>query len=342
MKTTENISLAGYAFTIESDAYLELGEYLADIRATFSTDASADEIAADIEERIAELLSERCTKGMVVNMAMVRDIKARIGNPQELAQDEPSAETAGQESEPPQEKKNWKNKRMYRDIDGRILGGVCSGLGAYFGLDKVIFRVLFLIFFLIGFSDKGLFCIPMVFYICLWIAMPAARTVEQKCELKGKPIDLESFRSRDFDLNREVKDVVRSPVGRTFRRAGGVFIGLILLTIGLAGLLGCIAVPYLPSFLDSRITLNHWGPVDGLTQLNADIITSSTFWALVLISMVTAFVGMLYGGIMMTFDLKNPSWKPGLVIFIAWLISLFVLAAWVIKTFAEALPTALI
>ena len=64
MKTTENISLAGYAFTIEIDAYEELGAYIDDIRTSFSNDSSAEEITADIEERIAELLSERCRNGM--------------------------------------------------------------------------------------------------------------------------------------------------------------------------------------------------------------------------------------------------------------------------------------
>jgi len=59
-------------------------------------------------------------------------------------------------------------------------------------------------------------------------------------------------------------------------------------------------------------------------------------------TMVLGFIGMLYGGIMMTFDLKAPSWKPGLVIFIAWLLSLFITAGWVIKTFADSLPEMLV
>ena len=66
MKTTENISLAGYAFTVETDAYEELGAYLDEIRNCFSADPSAEEITADIEERIAELLREKCVSGMVV------------------------------------------------------------------------------------------------------------------------------------------------------------------------------------------------------------------------------------------------------------------------------------
>ena len=75
MKKTENISLGGYAFTIEYDAYLELEEYIGSIRNAFSNDPSADEIVTDIEERIAELLKEKCISGMVVNLAMVESEK---------------------------------------------------------------------------------------------------------------------------------------------------------------------------------------------------------------------------------------------------------------------------
>lgn len=338
MKTTENISLAGYAFTIETDAYEELRIYLDEIRNSFSSDAGAEEITADIEERIAELLSEKCIIGMAVNIDMINDIKRRIGDPKVLAGNEDVSETGSEQKSPKEEKKSWKNKRMYRNIDERILGGVCGGLGSYFGIDKVIFRLLFLIFFLTGFADEGLFCIPMVLYICLWIAMPAARTVEQKCEMKGKPIDLAGFRSKDLDLNKEVKEIASSPFGTTIKRAGGVFLGLILLICGLTGLLGSIVIPSVPSIIDNWMVFDHLGEIDSLTQFNADILTNTKFWGMVLVMLVLCFIGMIYGGIMLTFDLKAPSWKPGLVLFIAWVISVLALAAWVLKTFADALP----
>lgn len=333
MKTTENISLAGYAFTIETDAYDELKTYLDNIHSSFSNDPSADEITADIEERIAELLNERCAKGIVVNINMIHNIEKRIGNPKELAEEDISGE-----SEPTpvhEEKKSWKNRKIYRDIDERILGGVCGGLAAYTGIDKVIFRIIFLILFFIGFSSEGLFCIPMVLYISLWIAMPAARTVEQKCQMKGKPINLTGFRTKDFDLDKEVREVVHSPFGRTMRRIFELIIGVTLILTGVIGLLGCIVVPSLPALIDTSI---NWNMMDKVDMLNAEILTDTTFWTIVLTCMVTGFIGMLYGGIMLSFDLKAPAWKPGLIIFIAWLISLFVMAAWVVKTVSEALP----
>ncbi len=348
MKTTENISLAGYAFVIETDAYSELEEYLNDIRSSFSGDSSAEEIVADIEERISELLRERCVSGMVVDLAMIREIKKRIGNPKELASED--SEPAFESTEAPQpetaekRQKGWKNKRLYRNLDERLIGGVCSGLGTYFGLDKVIFRLFFLIFLIIGVAgwDENeivISGIPLI-YICLWIAMPAARTAEQKREMKGRPMNLNNYKAKDFDFEKEVKDVAQSPIGYTVKRAVEIFIGLLLLLMGLGGLVGGIFIPSIPSILlhEAADEIVCWGPLCSDEQFVFDLVTSSTFWGFILVALGLFCVGVIYGGVMLLFGLKAPSWRPGLVIFIAWLLSIFALAGWVIKTLADALP----
>jgi hypothetical protein len=56
------------------------------------------------------------------------------------------------------------------------------------------------------------------------------------------------------------------------------------------------------------------------------------------VNLVIGFFGMLFGGIMLTFDLKSPKWKPGLILFIAWLVSLLVTSVWVIDAFADSIP----
>ncbi len=345
MKTTENISLAGYAFVIETDAYGKLDTYLNDIRNCFSDDPSAEEIVSDIEERIAELLREKCMNGMVVDMPMVLDIMKRIGNPEELAGEETSCDPSVPESRTSEkaEKKSTRSKRLYRNTDERVIGGVCSGLGIYFGVDKVIFRLIFLILFFIGIvsADEGPYVIlSFLAYICLWIAMPAARTAEQKREMKGKPLNLDSYRSKGFEFEKEVREVAESPAGQTARRAGGVFLGMLLLIIGLGGLLGCIFIPSLPTIIGNEFTeeiiqYGHLAPED---QLGVDLVINPTFWGLVLVMLSLFCVLFLYNGIMLIFDLKSPSWRPGLILFVAWIISIFVLAGWVIKTVADALP----
>lgn len=352
MKTTENISLAGYAFTIETDAYEELGAYLSDIRTCFSSDASADEIVADIEERIAELLRERCMPGMVVDLSMVHDIKKRIGNPKELAQDDTEGTFGAKEdklsSEKEQQKQEKKaekrNRRLFRNIDERVLGGVCSGLGTYFGLDKVLFRIIFLVIFFIsifGSGDGPVLLFPILAYICLWIAMPAARTAEQKREMKGKPMDLNSYKDKDFDFGKEVKEVVKSPAGQTFERVGGVFLGILLLLAGFGGLVGCAFIRVLPEIFSHEVAehINRWGSLNAEEMIVEQLLTGTTFWGMVMVIVGILCIWFIYNGVMLLFNLKEPSWKPGLVIFIAWIISIFVLAGWVGLTVADALPT---
>ena len=347
MKTTENISLAGYSFTIETDAYQELGQYLDEIRAAFGGSDMAEEIAADIEERISELLREICVPGMVVNLEMVNNIKKRIGDPKEMAQNDIEQESPQQE-EQKEETRTPRNRKLYRNIDERVLGGVCSGLGLYFGVDKVIFRLAFLIAFFIGvFADVELFLgIALLGYICLWIATPAARTAEQKREMKGKPVSLEGYRAKDFELSKEVKEMAESPAAQAFKRVGGVFLGLMLLTAGAGGLLSTFIIPALPQIIQHEIYeeihdefIEDWDLPADEEMVMAQITDIHTFWVLLAVTTGILFVWFLYNGVMLTFNLKSPSWRPGLVLFIAWIISLLTLCAWTIRQVAEIITT---
>ncbi len=339
MKTTENISIAGYAFTIETDAYEALGTYINDIRTCITDDSSREEIVSDIEERIAELLNEKCNGDVVVNIRMINEIKERIGNPELLSQEDIESPAPQGEHENPQQK-SWRSKRMYRNMEERIVGGVCSGLGSYFGLDKVFFRLIFIVLFLIGFlgiDDGPYFGFSILAYICLWIAMPAARTVEQKCEMKGKPMDLQGFKSKDFNIEKEAKDVAQSPAGRVFVRAGGVFLGSLLLIIGLGGLLGSIFTTSLPAIIGHEIA-DEIMDLDAGERMMAEILTGDTFWWLIMVMLGIGFVWFIYNGVMLLFDFKTPSWRPGLILFLAWIVSIFVIAAYVIKNVADVLP----
>lgn len=348
MKTTENISLGGYAFTIETSAYNELNTYLNEITKAFSSDPSADEIIADIEERIAELLKEQTVPGMVVSCSMIDGIKKRIGNPKELVQEDGDAgkEDTPSDQEPQQkksDKKGVKSRSLYRDIDKRVFGGVCSGIGMYFGIDKVFIRLFFLALFIIGFigiDDGPYMLISVVAYICLWIAMPAARTDEQKREMRGRPTDLKGYKEKEFDIDKEMKEVSQSPGGRTIKRIFGVFFGILFLIIGFGGLLGGIFIPSVPEIINNDMAdhIMRWGELDAGEQFVADIFGGTTFWGLVLITLGIGCAGIIYGAIMLLFDLRSPSWRPGLILLISWLISIFIIIGWMAFQVAEALP----
>lgn len=343
MKKTENISLAGYSFKIEVDAYTELEKYLNDIRAVFAADQNAEEIASDIEERIAELLSERCWNGMVVNLGMIEAIKEQIGDPKTMAEEK--AEAAPEKTSENESKPQTVKKRIYRNVDERVFGGVCSGLGTYFGIDKVLVRIFFLLIFFITFistvdhGDGPWFMFTVLAYIALWIAMPAARTVEQKCEMKGKPIKLEGW--KDFDLKTEINETATSPFARTFVRVGGVFLGLLLLLAGFASLLGSIVLPAVPEILSNNkeMIIEELGPVyEAEEQFIQMLMIEPTFWMILMTVTVLMGIWFVYNGIMLIFNLKAPKWRPGLVLFIAWIFSLMALAAWTVKVTAEFLP----
>ncbi len=351
MKTTENISLSGYAFTIETDAYAELEKYISDIKEAFRNDANAEEITSDIEERIAELLREKCISGMVVDLNMVHDIRRRIGNPKELVQDDIETTEAENKVGQDEPRKSWKSKRLYRNIDEKVFGGVCAGLGTYFGVDKVLFRLVLLIIFMITFigsfdSDGPYFFIPVLAYVCLWIAMPAARTDDQRREMRGRPTNLDSYRSRDFDFGTEVREAAQSPAGQTFKRAGGIFLGILLLLIGFTGMIGCVVMPSVSRIVSHEITesITEYGcPADAEEQFVVDLLTNNdAFWVFIVVIIGLMFIWFIYNGIMLLFDLKAPSWKPGLIIFIAWVISVFVFAGYVAKIAVDAFGTFLV
>jgi len=84
---------------------------------------------------------------------------------------------------------------MYRDPDNRILGGVCAGIGAYWRIEPWIIRIIFLaLMFAGGFG--------LLIYIILWIVLPEARTIAQKIEMRGEPVNIQSIKEavkREFE-----------------------------------------------------------------------------------------------------------------------------------------------
>lgn len=334
MKKTENINLGGYAFVIEEDAYKELSGYLDSIKASLKDDA--EEITSDIEVRIAELLNEKCKGGTVVTLQSVIQVRERIGNPAEISEDDAAPEVSSKPKSP--------KKKLYRDMDNRCLGGVCSGLGSYFGIDPVFLRLLFMILPIVGIFTRFemLLTIALLGYSALWIAMPAARTVEEKCRMKGKPMRLENFVSNggSNDIRQEINDLGSSPAVRKAGRVISCLFGCLLIVGGLAGLLGCFFIPTVPDIFDKFVTIRQFN-YDTELAVASRIINAPGFWWLVTSVVALLCVWMLWCGTILCFNFKSPSWKPGLVLFIAWMISILCLAGWVVKLVADMLPVLL-
>ncbi len=167
MKKTININLAGFVFYIDEDAYEALQKYLNNIRTYLGNTEGREEIIDDIESRIAELFSEK--QKQVITLIEVNEVIEVMGQPEDyMSEEEPEEKTAGQQS----------NKRLYRDPDSTVLGGVCSGVGHYLNIDAVWIRLIFLAMVWSGVS--------ILFYFILWAIIPKAETTAQKLEMKGK------------------------------------------------------------------------------------------------------------------------------------------------------------
>jgi phage shock protein PspC (stress-responsive transcriptional regulator) len=172
MKKVININFQGTIVPIEESSYELLKQYIESLRRYFLKEEGRDEIINDIESRISELFQERLKKGSTcITDDDVNAIIKNMGRPQDLEDAEAgeqqnsraTQENTDTKEEYSQQSFNWKGKRLYRDENHKILGGVCSGIAAYFGIDPVIVRVLFIV------SGIG-----FLLYFLLWIFVPGS------------------------------------------------------------------------------------------------------------------------------------------------------------------------
>ena len=191
MKRTVTVNIGGQAFIIDEDAYAKLQEYLLLIEKEIKYFDDKHEILRDVEIRIAEIFKENSQGGnKVIDLKDIEDIIKIMGNPSDFS------EMYDGSSKEHFEKTSY--KRIYRDPDNKVLGGVCGGLGAYFNVDPVIIRILFIALVIAG--GAGL-----LIYIILWIVVPEAKTVAQKLEMRGEPVNISNIGEKLKDEFNNVK-----------------------------------------------------------------------------------------------------------------------------------------
>jgi len=181
MNKTVSISLAGFSFIIEEQAYEKLNAYLQALRNSLEKD-EADEVMYDIEIRIAEIFRENLDKREVVNSDDVEKVIAQLGTPEAIeGQSEENAE-----QEIPQEKTK---KELFRDMKRGKIAGVCAGLAQYFGMDISLMRIIWILVFIfsVGF-------VSVVAYIILWVVVPEAETASDFLKMQGRPINFDSLK----------------------------------------------------------------------------------------------------------------------------------------------------
>ena len=168
MKKTINVAIGGCGFTLEEDAYKLMNDYLDGFKGALDESSVNDNVMDELEDRIADLLKQRMGGCEVATAVMVREIIDQVGYPEGYS---PKSKETEYVNAP---------KKFFRDSDDKKIGGVCSGLALYLGVDVVLIRVLFLI---------ALFCGTAGFwaYVAVWIVAPEAQTPYDKCALRGIP-----------------------------------------------------------------------------------------------------------------------------------------------------------
>ncbi len=191
MNKVIHINLGGMPFIIDEDAYEALRDYLAAIHSHFRNSEGYEEITADIEARLAELFRESMGHRQIVTMKDVQEAIRIMGTPEVF---EAEGESAAEGDAAPSGKQDagaqprWRTgRRLFRDPDDQVLGGVCSGLAAYLGIEDPIWvRLAFVLFTL-----SGGFGIPL--YIILWIIVPEAKTASDRLAMRGEPINVSNI-----------------------------------------------------------------------------------------------------------------------------------------------------
>jgi phage shock protein PspC (stress-responsive transcriptional regulator) len=316
MDKTININLGGTLFSIDEEAYRILHEYLNSINLKFRNVPGGNETIEDIESRIAEIFLTQKGNAGVITRDNVESMIKTIGKPEDFDQ---------QENEAPQhEQAHHGGRKMYRNPDDLILGGICGGIGTNLNTDPVWIRILFVIFTL--FFGLGLFI-----YLALWIVLPMADTDARKTEMYGSA----NFMQVSGGAGAKPKYQTTSRIGNAFNeifRALGkvlyIIVRALLIAFGVAvvlsGFLAILAfvmvtvfkypgafstditgvnLSYIPDFLNYIISPNLVPWVKGLMALVVSL----------------PLLALIYGGIRLIFWFRARDgyvWLAGFVIWV--------------------------
>ena len=339
MKKSFNININGIIFYIDEDAYEKLNAYLERLKNYFASQEGGDEVINDIEARIAELLRDKLNEQkQVVNDKDIEAVIEILGEPAQMQDEEE------REEQPPRFDFD-RPKRLYRDPDNKIIGGVGGGMGAYFNTDPIWFRLLFIIsFFVVG---------PLA-YIIFWIAIPMARTTAEKLEMRGKKVNIDNIeqsvkeefkdigdnfqrytsKAKDnFEKNKgSYKDTSGEIMGGFYRigvfalKVLGVIAGLVFIVTGLSlatGLLGFFFIPELPVAVTDGYPFHFSFPVF-MDMMFSGGLDSTLIIIGILIIIGLPLAGLIVLGLRLIFGSRIKTHYFGPTALIVWFVAILV------------------
>ena len=351
MNKTLTINLANSIFNIDENAYQALQRYLEAVKKYLTGTQGNEEILADVEARISELFSEKLTtEKQVIILQDVEQIIQVMGQPEDYSIDEDIFD----ETPKSNTKTSTRVKKLYRDGDQKLMGGVCSGIGHYLSIDPLWIRLLFIVFlFGGGFS--------VITYIILWAIVPEASTTTQKLDMQGEAANLSNIEKKIKEGFDSVADTVKNAdykgvenavkhggnsfvkalgdfIGVIFSTIGkiistvfnlfGKFIGLLLILIGSATLLGLFFGLFTVGILD----LSNLSGVQFFPLVNASELPIWLSSILLFLAIGIPFYGLLYVGLtVITKNLKKMGNITKVSLFSIWFVSVGCLIFYGIK-----------
>ncbi len=338
MNKTIIINISGIIFHIEEEAYERLKIYMSEVKAYFNKSEDSFEIVNDIENRVAELFSDiiRIEEKEVITMFDVDKVIRTMGKPSDFEQDILETEPQSQSKEEP--KINIK-KRLYRNPDDKIAGGVCSGIAAYFNIDPLWIRLI--IACSVFFMGTG-----VLLYLVLWIIMPEAITRTEKLAMRGEAPTIESIRKsveeeinsvrRNLDGNKasfkhftsQIVDTLLSIV-RTILNLFGKFLGLVLSLISISlGIVFTVALFAFLGFAESEITKDF--PLFMLRDDHSYLMYFAWY-----LSLIIPVIVLMLLGIRILFSVNPFNRLSGLTMLSVWLLSLFLTIYYTVDTLSD-------
>lgn len=240
MKEITRIHLAKTPYDIELDAKEVLQKYLSEIKQMMGS----EDTMYEIEARMVELLGERGVHNNgIITMSDVEDLRSKMGLPKEFSDSE-----SNEDSQADLTPSNSPAKRLMRDTDNAIFGGVCAGIAAYWGINPLWVRLLFIISPFITFGTA------LLVYIIIWISLPEAKTAAEKLQMRGEPVTLDSLKKAAN--NSESKYRAKDTLAKILRIC--LALGLFFTTLGLLAVLvvgsitGIMAMPFINEFTHAQ------------------------------------------------------------------------------------------
>jgi phage shock protein PspC (stress-responsive transcriptional regulator) len=232
MNKTVNINLGGIFFHMDEDAYQKINRYFEAVKRSLAGDSGTDEIMNDIEARIAEIFSERIqTSSHVVTLKDVDAMITVMGQPEDYHIDNENQTNSSSTSNT-----KYRGKKLFRDMDNKILGGVCAGFGHYTGIDALWIRLALVLITISGFGS------PILIYILLWVLVPKAISTAEKLAMTGEPANLSNIErkvreerdNQDIDKKKDESDqrLSDTSTNRSFGSSVGNAISLLFSIFG--------------------------------------------------------------------------------------------------------------